>query len=194
MRLANQSRAIGLLLLVTLAATLGAQPSAVILVRHAEKAATPANDPLLTPAGTQRAADLAAALSDAHVSAIITTQLERTKATARPLADAAKITPVIVPASSDVAAHVNAVVAAVASRPAGAVVLVVGHSNTIPAIIAALGGPKMPDLCDQQYSGLFVLQLRANGPPSFVRGKYGAPDPADADACTRTMKMPPTKE
>ena len=178
------------LLLVALATVAGAQPAAVILVRHAEKAATPANDPPLTPAGTQRAADLAAALGDAHVTAIITTQFERTKATAKPTADAAKVTPVVVPASSDLAAHVNAVVAAVASRSPGEVVLVVGHSNTIPAIIAALGGPKMPELCDAQYSGLFVLQLRSNGPPSFVRGKYGAADPADAEACTHNMKMP----
>ncbi len=190
MHLVKKTRSISLLLLFALAATAGAQPSAVILVRHAEKATTPANDPPLTPAGAQRAADLAAALSDAHVSAIITTQFERTKATARPLADAAKITPIIVSTSSDAAAHVNAVVAAVASRPAGSIVLVVGHSNTIPEIIAALGGPKMPDLCDAQYGSLFVLQLRSNGPPSFVRGKYGAADPSDADACTRTMKTP----
>ena len=190
MHLVNRSRSIGLLLCLALSATVGAQPSAVILVRHAEKAATPANDPVLTAAGTQRALDLASALGDAHVSAIITTQFERTKATAKPVADAAKLTPIIVPASSDLAAHVNAVVAAVASRPAGDIVLVVGHSNTIPAIIAALGGPKMPELCDAQYGSLFVLQLRSNGPPSFVRGKYGAADPSDADACTRTMKTP----
>jgi broad specificity phosphatase PhoE len=166
-------RALGTLLFVAVAAhALQAQPSTVILVRHAEKAATPANDPALTPAGVQRAVDLAAALSDAHVTAIITTQLERVKATAKPIADAAKVTPVI------------------ASRKPGDVVLVVGHSNTIPAIIAALGGPRMPDLCDAQYSGLFVLQMRANGPPSFVRGKYGAADSPDSDACTRTMRTP----
>jgi broad specificity phosphatase PhoE len=190
MHLVTNRRALGALLIVGLATELSAQPSTVILVRHAEKAATPANDPGLTPAGVQRAADLAAALSDARVSAVITTQLERAKATAKPLADAAKVTPVIVPASSDMAAHVNAVVAEVATHKPGDVVLVVGHSNTIPAIIAALGGPRMPDLCDAQYSGLFLLQLRANGPPSFVRGKYGAADPADSEACTRTMKTP----
>jgi broad specificity phosphatase PhoE len=184
-------RALGTLLLVAVVAhALPAQPSTVILVRHAEKAATPANDPALTPAGAQRAADLAAALSDARVTAIVTTQLERVKATARPVADAAKVAPVIVPVSSDIDAHVNAVVAAVAARKPGDVVLVVGHSNTIPAIIAALGGPRMPDLCDAQYSGLFVLQMRANGPPSFVRGKYGAADPPDSDACARTMRTP----
>jgi broad specificity phosphatase PhoE len=188
MNLVLKNRTLGTLLIVTLASTVDAQPSTVILVRHAEKATTPANDPGLTPAGVQRAADLAAALSDAHVNAVITTQLERVKATAKPLADAAKVTPVIVPVSSDVAAHVNAVVAEVATRKPGDVVLVVGHSNTISAIISALGGPRMPDLCDAQYSGLFVLQLRANGPPSFVRGKYGAADPPDSEACARTMK------
>lgn len=190
MRLVMHNRILGALLVVALAATVGAQPSTVILVRHAEKASAPANDPGLTPTGVQRAADLAAALSDAHVTAIVTTQLERVKATAKPVADAAKVTPVIVPVSSDITAHVNAVVAAVAARKPGDVVLVVGHSNTIPAIIGALGGPRMGDLCDAQYSGLFVLQLRANGPPSFVRGKYGAADPPDSDACTRTMKTP----
>jgi broad specificity phosphatase PhoE len=190
MRFVIQSRTIGALLLVAIAARLGAQPSAIILVRHAEKAATPANDPGLTPVGAQRAADLAAALSDAHVNAIVTTQLERAKATARPLADAAKIIPTIVPTSSDLTAHVNAVVAAVAAGKPGDIVLVVGHSNTIPAIIAALGGPRMPELCDAQYSGLFVLHLRPNGPPSFLRGKYGAADPPDADGCTRMMKTP----
>ena len=190
MRLVLKIRGLVGLLIVTLATNVGAQPSTVILVRHAEKATTPANDPGLTPAGVQRAADLALALTDARVNAVITTQLERVKATAKPLADGAKLTPVVVPVSSDVGTHVNAVVAEVASHKPGDVVLVVGHSNTIPAIIAALGGPRMPDLCDAQYSGLFVLQLRANGPPSFVRGKYCAADPPDSDACARTMKTP----
>ena len=190
MHLVIHRRIVVALLLVATAAKLGAQPSAIILVRHAEKATTPASDPGLTPVGVQRAADLAAALSDAHVNAIVTTQLERAKATAKPLADAARIAPTIVPTSSDLAAHVNAVVAAVAAGKPGDVVLVVGHSNTIPAIIAALGGPRMPELCDAQYSGLFALYLRPNGPPSFVRGKFGAADPPDADGCARTMKTP----
>src|SRR5690242_2248439 len=114
MLLVIHRRIVVALLLVAIAAKLSAQPSAIILVRHAEKAATPASDPGLTPVGLQRAADLAAALGDAHVNAIVTTQLERAKATAKPLADAAKIVPTIVPTSSDLAAHVNAVVAAVA--------------------------------------------------------------------------------
>ena len=56
-------------------------------------------------------------------------------------------------------AHASAVADAVRAH-AGRTVLVVGHSNTIPAIIAALGGPKLPDICDTQYSNLFVLVVK----------------------------------
>lgn len=44
-------------------------------------------------------------------------------------------------------------------RHAGRTVLMVGHGNTIPAIITALGGPKLADLCDAQYSMLFTLVI-----------------------------------
>jgi broad specificity phosphatase PhoE len=147
MHLVIHRRIVVALLLVATAAKLGAQPSAIILVRHAEKAATPASDPGLTPVGLQRAADLAAALGDAHVNAIVTTQLERAKATAKPLADAAKIVPTIVPTSSDLTAHVNAVVAAVAAGKPGDVVLVVGHSCAMRSTAASsrcTSGPTVP--------------------------------------------------
>jgi len=173
---------------VVIAAQAGAQPSTVILVRHAEKAATPASDPGLTPEGVQRALDLAAALSGAHVTSVITTQFARTQLTAKPISDGLDKQPIVVNVGGPVAAHIEAVAAAVRARPAGDVVLVVGHSNTIPAIIAALGGPRVPDLCDPEYSSLFVLEFPAPGArPSFIRAKYGAADPPEATAC-RPMK------
>lgn len=171
------------------AAQAAAQPSTVILVRHAEKAATPANDPGLTPEGVQRAADLAAALSGAHVTSVITTQFARTQLTAKPITDALGKPPIIVPAGGPVAAHVEAVAAAVRARPRGDVVLVVGHSNTIPAIVAALGGPHVPDLCDPEYSALFIIEFPTAGASlRYIRVKYGAADAPDAGACSRTMK------
>src|SRR5688572_28925803 len=54
--------------LLAAASASGAQPSTVILVRHAERAAAPASDPVLTEAGTQRAIDLATALAGARVT------------------------------------------------------------------------------------------------------------------------------
>ena len=163
-----------------------AQPSTVIVVRHAERGTEPANDPLLTEAGSQRAKDLAAALAGAKVTSIVTTHLQRTQLTARPLGEALGLTPIVVRAGGR--DHADSVAATVMRRPAGEVVLVVGHSNTVPAIIAALGGPRMPDLCEGQYSNLFVLEMSPGGSPRFIKAKYGAVDAPDSDACQRTMR------
>jgi phosphohistidine phosphatase SixA len=165
-----------------------AQPATVILVRHAERAAAPAGDPALTEAGIKRALDLAAALATARVSSIVTTQFQRTQLTAKPLADSLHLTPTVVRAGGPTLAHVDSVAAAVRRHSPGDVVLVVGHSNTIPAIIRALGGPIMPDLCDSQYSMLFVLEFPAAGAPRLIRAKYGAPDPPDSDGCARMLR------
>ena len=175
-----------LLLPIFFASAALAQPSTVILVRHAERATEPRADPLLTPEGQQRALDLAAALAGANVSSIITTHLQRTQLTAKPLGDAIGQSPIVVRAGGP--AHADSVAAAVMRRPAGEVVLVVGHSNTVPAIIAALGGPKMPDLCDGQYANLYVMELKPGSTARLIKAKYGAPDAPDSDACNRTMR------
>lgn len=178
-----------LLVLVVLAAPgAAAQPSLVILVRHAERDTAPPRDPVLTAAGTARAKALQQALASAGIGSVIVTQFQRTQLTARPLTDTLTLTPIIVSAGGPTAAHVEAVAAAVRARPKGEVVLVVGHSNTIPAIVGALGGPRLPDLCDSQYSMLFLLYYpEAGGPPRLVRSNYGAPDALEPTGCTRAM-------
>jgi broad specificity phosphatase PhoE len=171
-----------------LAAPAEAQPAMVILVRHAERASAPAADPVLTDAGTQRATDLAAALAGARITAIVTTHLQRTQLTARPVIEATGQTHIVVRAGGPTQAHADSVAAVVRRRPAGDVVLVVGHSNTIGPIIAALGGPVMPDLCDNQYSSMFILEYSAGvAAPRLVKAKYGAPDPAGSESCA-TMR------
>lgn len=165
-----------------------AQPSTVILVRHAERGTVPANDPALSEAGSARALALKEALAGAGVTAVVTTHLQRTVLTARPLADSLGITPVMVRAGSPLQAHLDSVAATVRRHPAGSVVLVVGHSNTIPGIVAALGGPRLPDLCDTQYASLFVLSWGGTGEPRLIRATYGAADPPDSAACARTMR------
>jgi broad specificity phosphatase PhoE len=162
-------------------------PTVVVLVRHAEKAATPADDPPLTDAGIARSKALAAALANTNVQAVITTELTRTRETARPLAEARGISAEIVH-SGPRDAHAKAVADAVRAH-AGQAVLVVGHSNTIPAIIAALGGPKLPDICDTQYSTFFVLVIGPGGrKPDLVVSSFGAPSPVSATTCPNAMK------
>jgi broad specificity phosphatase PhoE len=173
---------VGIALVAAAASASFAQPSTVILVRHAEKGATPASDPVLTPAGEQRAKDLLRVLADAKVSSIITTQFARTKLTAKPLADSLHSTMTVV-ATGEMKAHIDSIAAKVKSAKKGSTVLVVGHSNTIPLIISALGGPKMLDLCDAEYSHLFVLEMSEVGKANLIRGTYGASDPPDAARC-----------
>ena len=191
----SQSRFVGrsvfasaALALLFAAQTAHAQASTVILVRHGEKAAKPADDPPLTNDGERRARDLAATLADARVSMVIATQFKRSEATAKPVADAAHQTVVVVPATADPKAHAAAVAEKVRSAPAGGTVVIVGHSNTVPLIIEALGGPTMQDLCDAEYANLFVLEMSASGPPKLIRSRYGTSDPVGSDKCTRTMR------
>ena len=69
-----------------------------------------------------------------------------------------------------------------AQQPNPRIVLVVGHGNTVPAILAALGGPRLPDFCESSYGHLLVLSLGEN-PPRVLRARYGAADPAPAPGC-----------
>lgn len=158
------------------------KPTTVYLVRHAEKGTTPAADPPLTPAGAARAQALATLLTDSGVTAVITTELARTRETAAPLAAARRLTPVVVGVRVAPAAHISGVVDAVRAQ-GGGVVLVVGHSNTIPRIVEALGGPALPDLCDAAYSNLFVVRMVPGRPATFTRTKFGAADPDGSDVC-----------
>jgi len=153
----------------------------VILVRHGEKADAPANDPALSEAGAARAKALLTIARDAGVTAVITTQFTRTRETARPAAEALGITPEVARAGGSAAQHAQDVARMVQAH-AGGVVLVVGHSNTLPAIVAALGAPQPPPICDSEYDDLYVVTLTPNAKPHVIRARYGAPSPADA-AC-----------
>jgi len=145
----------------------------VILVRHAEKADM-SSDPELSPAGAARARALYAAVADARIDRIITTNYKRTRLTAAVAADSLGIDPIVVAVSGGLAAHVNAVADAALGDGSGGAVLVVGHSNTIPAIISALGGPQLPDIDESVYSDFFVLQIPSEGKPRLAHGRYGA--------------------
>lgn len=156
-------------------------PALVLVVRHAEKADN-SDDPVLSAAGEARALALAEALSDADIDHVIVTHRQRTRLTAAPLLSVRGLTPEVVPFGRDMAEHVAAVAAAVRRR-AGEVVLVVGHSNTVPAIVHALGGPRLPDLCDARYGALFALVPGEPQHGRLVVSAFGAPDPPSALSC-----------
>jgi len=158
-----------------------AEPGLVVIVRHADRGKEPAADPALTPEGERRAADLAQALASAKITSIITTQWRRTRDTAAPLAKALGIEPLVVTTKGgDPAAHIRELVEAVRKQSGN--VLVVGHSDTAAALLAALNGPKLPNLCDTSFDHIFVLAY-ADPKSSFLNLRYGAPSPAPAEGC-----------
>lgn len=147
--------------LLTLAAVtlLGSHAFAqnIFLVRHAERAdttsggpATMAADPDLSEAGRARAASLAAMLKDARISAIFVTEYKRTQQTAAPLAKALGLTPTVI-TSKDTPGLVAKL------RETDGNALVVGHSNSVPDIITALGVKGAPSIADTEYDNLFIV-------------------------------------
>lgn len=171
----------GVVLLVgAVPAPVAAPPTVVLLARHGERAPGSGDVPL-SAEGEARARALAAVGREARVDAIITTQFQRTRQTAAPLAEASGVTPDVMMAQGETAAHARAVADAIRQRFAGRTVLVVGHSNTIPAIVNALGGTSYRDLCDTEYDALFVVVLGDDGPVRVVKTRFGLPTPVGAE-------------
>ena len=142
--------------------------TAVVLVRHADRLPGQKTDELAA-AGAARSQELAHVLQKAGVGAIIHSDTQRAAQTAAPVAAASGITPIVLGAKD------FAAIAGEVRRHSGETVLIVGHSNTVPAIIAALGGPQLPDLGDNEFDDLFVLTLCRCRPARLLKLQYGAP-------------------
>ena len=165
---ASFTRACGVAALLVLAASGPAlAQQAVFVVRHAEKA-DQSDDTALSAAGRRRAVALADLLRSAGVTHVITSEFQRTQQTAAPTATARGLTAEHVPAKD-----LAALVAKLRAAGPDAVVLVVGHSNTIPPMLTALGWPNDIALQDREYDDVFVLVPRDGRRPSVVRLKYG---------------------
>lgn len=156
---------LAVLLLCGLARPLLAQ-EAIFVVRHAERADTSADSPL-SPAGEARAARLAALLKDAGITRIYTTDLRRTMQTAAPLADALHLTPLALKAGDQAALLARLHAAAVHDR-----ILVVGHSNTVPALLQALGVTPAVTLKDDEYDNVFLVVLAPGAQPRLFRFRF----------------------
>src|SRR6266481_5944502 len=128
-----------------------AQP-VVVIVRHAEKAANGGNDPDLSSAGRARANELARILKDSGITAIFATEFKRTQETAAPTATSTHVTPTVV-AAKDTAALVARL------HQLNGNALVVGHGDTIPNIVKALGINSSINIPDADYSELLIVTL-----------------------------------
>ena len=147
----------------------------VIFVRHAEKMTTPADDPGLSPAGLRRAAELKRQLVDADViagiDAVYATPYRRTEETARPVAEALDL-----PLSSYDAADTEAIMESIVREHKGKIILVVGHSNTVPALIGNMGASKVvPEIAENEYDNIYIVSIPWFGKTKTIRLRYGEP-------------------
>jgi len=146
----------------------------VILVRHAEKAIVPPEnkDPDLSAAGLARAQELARMLGESGIKAIYATQFKRTQQTVKPLAEKLGLTPVQFEAK-----QTTELVKQIREKNAGEVVFVAGHNNTVPEIIAALGGPKLPIIPETDFDNFYILTVQSDGTAKLLKLKYGSGQP-----------------
>jgi phosphohistidine phosphatase SixA len=158
------------LLLLTVAGPAAAQQT-IFIVRHAERADGGAGvsptmdaDPDLSEAGQARAASLATVLKDAGITAIFATDRKRTQQTAAPLAKVLGL-PVITLKTTDTAGLLAQLKAAKGHA------LVVGHSNTIPTIVKALGIASPVTVADDEFDKMFVVTA-SSGSPSILTLHY----------------------
>ncbi|GAB3469338.1 hypothetical protein GCM10027321_38580 [Massilia terrae] len=139
-----------------------AEPSAIYIVRHAEKGLE-SKDPDLTATGRQRALNLATMLRKAGISHVFSTPTARTRQTAEPVA----VDSHVALAAYD-PRNPQALVDQV--RALDGAVLVVGHSNTVPDLVRLFGGAEADkEIPDSEYSRLYQLTPGPDGQMRTVR-------------------------
>ena len=143
----------------------------------------PVDDPGLSAEGQARAAELARQLVDADViagiDAIYSTPLRRTLETAQPIADALGLPVNTYSPDDDDEDTVDAMV----REHKGKIILVVGHSNTLPNLIAALGASKnVPPIAEMEYDNIYLISIPWFGKTKTIRMRYGEPYTGEAAA------------
>jgi len=139
-----------------------------IIVRHAEKGTDDKKDPSLSDVGLLRAERLAARLADEPLVAAYATDYRRTRQTAAPAAEAHGIVVTVY----DAQLPATALVSQLRKAHTHGTVLVVGHSNTVPEIVAALSGTVVPAMADDEFDRLYRIDLTANGKTTLLQERY----------------------
>lgn len=145
-------------------------PTTVVLVRHADRQGTA---DALSNAGVTRAQELAHVMAKSGITAIYTSEALRTQETAAPTAAALGLVPAAV-----AAADVVGLADRIRANQAGQSVLVVGHSDSVPQVIAEFGGPAV-DIPADEFDNLYILTLcrcRWQG-VALTNLQYGATSP-----------------
>ena len=150
------------LLLLMLVPQVARAQKAIILIRHAER--VDSSTDALSKRGEEWSELLRDRLKNSGITTIYSTQFQRTIKTAEPLAKAIGITPVIIQSTQ----QADLIDSLRTKHGPNDVVLVVGHSNSVPAIMKELGLKETITIADDQYGDVFIL-VPKTPEPSLVR-------------------------
>lgn len=163
------------------------QPVVVYLVRHAEKADDGTNDPPLALAGEIRVRILQDLLADARLTHVHTTDWRRTRDTAEPIAQSAGLHLAVYDSGAlDSLAHL---LRATPGRH-----LVVGHSNTTPTLVAALGADPFGAIHEMEYNRLYIVTISPGAPAVVSLLRFGEPYVEGRDFGLRASSSLPRPE
>lgn len=144
-----------------------AAPLAFIVVRHAEKV-DDSRDPDLSASGQARADGLEAQLRDVPLVAAWTSAFARTRQTGLAAATAHGLQL----HEYDAAMPAADLAAMLRDAHSHGTVLVVGHSNTVPGIVAALCDCHVDPIDDTIYGGRYDIEHDADGRPHLRIGAF----------------------
>lgn len=127
--------------------------STYYLIRHAEKQVVDNPNPELTEKGILRAENWAVIFKDIKFEAVYSTDYLRTIATAQPTAQSQNLEIMLYhPTKIDIKQFLK--------ETEGKTVLIVGHSNTIPAMVNKLiGEEKYEDMEDENFGNLYIVEV-----------------------------------
>ena len=149
-----------------------ANSTIVIVIRHAEKDSISAVDPPLSAAGEARAALLERMFGQpqggGHLDAIYISSALRNRLTAAPLAAQLGIVPIVVPTDDP-----KGLAHRVVRENRGKRVMVIGHANTVPEIVAALSGRSdIPQLDEKEFGTMYIVTVPRIGRANVLRLSY----------------------
>ena len=147
----------------------------IIFVRHAEQFDAPDSDPGLNEAGQRRVAELMRQLVDvdviAGIDAVYATAYKRSQETAEPIANALNL-----PIHTYDATDTETVLRTILKNHKGKIILVVGHSNTVPELIANSGASKnVPAIHHDEFDNIYIISIPWFGKTKTIRLRFGDP-------------------
>ncbi len=147
------------------------QDGTFYIVRHAEK--DTGRNPILSLAGQKRAGDLYRRLEKEHILQVYSTSFRRTQMTGDSLHFYQNTEQLFYKVDTTGDGMMEALAAHFKNNTA---VLIIGHSNTVPALLTRLGVNNLNgyEIPESQYHNLFIVEIKKGKVIRFLQEQYGS--------------------